>query len=120
MGKRKSSKPPPKKQRPKLATSFSCPFCNSDSSVTCQFDRVREVGTVACSVCQVRQCIPRNDTVEYVCPGAEAAFLCHMIAFDETMMHATTLSRRCTRLRFYQVIWNVLPLSCNCMAFKCC
>mmetsp|Transcript_4213 Transcript_4213/g.12170 ORF Transcript_4213/g.12170 Transcript_4213/m.12170 type:complete len:89 (+) Transcript_4213:238-504(+) len=52
MGKRKSSKPPPKKQKPKLATTFSCPFCNSDGSVSCNFDRDREVGTVACNVCQ--------------------------------------------------------------------
>lgn len=52
MGKRKSSKPPPKKQKPKLATTFACPFCNSDSSISCQFDRVREVGTVSCSVCK--------------------------------------------------------------------
>jgi len=31
MGKRKSSaKPPPKKARPKLETTFACPFCNAD------------------------------------------------------------------------------------------
>jgi transcription elongation factor Elf1 len=30
MGKRKSSaKPPPKKARPKLETTFACPFCNA-------------------------------------------------------------------------------------------
>ncbi len=53
MGKRKSSKPPPKKQRPKLATTFACPFCNSDNSVFCQFDRARDIGTVTCNACQV-------------------------------------------------------------------
>lgn len=54
MGKRKSSKPPPKKQRPKLATQFACPFCNTDNSVSCQFDRARDIGTVSCNACQVR------------------------------------------------------------------
>ena len=43
MGKRKSSKPPPKKQRPKLDVSFSCPFCNSDKSVTATMDWNNEV-----------------------------------------------------------------------------
>lgn len=52
MGKRKSSKPPPKKQKPKLATQFACPFCNTDNSVSCQFDRARDIGTVSCNACQ--------------------------------------------------------------------
>jgi Transcription elongation factor Elf1 like len=59
MGKRKSSKPPPKKQKPKLATQFACPFCNTDNSVSCQFDRARDIGTVSCNACQVRHCDPR-------------------------------------------------------------
>lgn len=51
MGKRKSSKPPPKKQRAKLDVTFSCPFCNSNKSVSCLMDWDRELGTVTCSVC---------------------------------------------------------------------
>ena len=33
-GKRKSSKPPPKKVQPKLAKQFTCPFCNNEKTVT--------------------------------------------------------------------------------------
>ena len=43
MGKRKSSKPPPKKQRPKLDVAFNCPFCNSSKSVTATLDYDAEV-----------------------------------------------------------------------------
>eukprot|EP00891_Asterochloris_glomerata_P003064 jgi/Astpho2/3064/e_gw1.00051.317.1_t len=70
MGKRKSSaKPPPKKQRPKLAATFNCPFCNSNNTVACTLDRDRGAGkaprlhlasscippsgSVTCSVCGV-------------------------------------------------------------------
>jgi transcription elongation factor Elf1 len=45
MGKRKSSKPPPKKQRPKLDVAFNCPFCNSNKSVTALMDWDSEVIT---------------------------------------------------------------------------
>lgn len=51
MGKRKSSKPPPKKQRAKLDTQFNCPFCNSENSVGAELDFDRGVGTVSCSMC---------------------------------------------------------------------
>ena len=51
MGKRKSSKPPPKKQKPKLDAAFSCPFCNSAKSVTAQLDFDNATGAVSCSVC---------------------------------------------------------------------
>lgn len=43
MGKRKSSKPPPKKQRPKLDVAFNCPFCNSNKSVSAIMDWDSEV-----------------------------------------------------------------------------
>jgi hypothetical protein len=33
-GKRKSSKPPPKKVAPKLDKLFTCPFCNHEKSVS--------------------------------------------------------------------------------------
>lgn len=51
MGKRSSTKAPPKKQRPKLDLTFNCPFCNSSKSVTCLLDREAEKGTAKCSVC---------------------------------------------------------------------
>lgn len=51
MGKRKSAKPPPKKQRPKLDTAFNCPFCNSNKTVTAALDQERSVGTVKCREC---------------------------------------------------------------------
>lgn len=52
MGKRKSSKPPPKKQRPKLDVAFNCPFCNSSKSVTATLDYDAEVGVG----CQAQVC----------------------------------------------------------------
>lgn len=54
MGKRKSSKPPPKKQRPKLDIAFNCPFCNTNKSVSCALDWDKEVGTVSCTVCSAK------------------------------------------------------------------
>lgn len=52
MGKRKSSKKPVvKKVKPKLETTFPCPFCNSAGAVTATLDHDREHGAVACGVC---------------------------------------------------------------------
>jgi len=51
MGKRKSSKPPPKKVNPKVETSFTCPFCNHHKSVSARLDHVAEKGMVECNVC---------------------------------------------------------------------
>ena len=51
MGKRKSSKPPPKKVVPKVDTQFTCPFCNHDKSVVARLDHVAEKGLVECNVC---------------------------------------------------------------------
>lgn len=51
MGKRKSSKPPPKKQRPKLSKAFNCPFCNSDKTVIATLDWEEHKGKVECTVC---------------------------------------------------------------------
>ena len=53
MGKRKSSKKPvAKKVKPKLETSFNCPFCNAAAAVTATLDLDRGVGKVACGVCR--------------------------------------------------------------------
>lgn len=73
MGKRKSSKPPPKKQKPKLATQFACPFCNTDNSVSCQFDRARDIGTVSCNACQV-------------CLAVRFMHLHHVVAYLKQLM----------------------------------
>lgn len=54
MGKRKSSKPPPKKVAPKVDTQFTCPFCNHDKSVFARLDHVAEKGLVECGVCGQR------------------------------------------------------------------
>ena len=51
MGKRKSSKPPPKKVAPKVDTTFTCPFCNHDKSVFARLDHVAEKGMVECGTC---------------------------------------------------------------------
>ncbi|GBG63319.1 hypothetical protein CBR_g37676 [Chara braunii] len=52
MGKRKSSKPPPKKAVQKVPTVFSCPFCNHDGSVECKLNFVNQVGELVCRICQ--------------------------------------------------------------------
>lgn len=51
MGKRKSSKAPPKKAQEKLAVTFNCPFCNSSKSVVCTLDHEKEMGSVRCNQC---------------------------------------------------------------------
>ncbi|EGC36492.1 hypothetical protein DICPUDRAFT_87406 [Dictyostelium purpureum] len=51
MGKRKSSKPPPKKQVAKLPKHFDCPFCDHSQSVDCTLDRENGKGTAKCRVC---------------------------------------------------------------------
>jgi transcription elongation factor Elf1 len=56
MGKRKSAKPPPKKGQEKLATVFSCPFCNHDNSVECTMDRKNHIGEATCRICQEKFC----------------------------------------------------------------
>jgi len=51
MGKRKSKAPPPKKVQPKLDTTFTCPFCNHEKSVSAKLDFQQYKGLVECSVC---------------------------------------------------------------------
>mmetsp|Transcript_26945 Transcript_26945/g.32707 ORF Transcript_26945/g.32707 Transcript_26945/m.32707 type:complete len:85 (-) Transcript_26945:536-790(-) len=51
MGKRKSKAPPPTKEIKKVPTTFDCPFCNHESSITCRLDRVADVGEVSCRIC---------------------------------------------------------------------
>jgi len=50
-GKRKSSKPPPKKVAPKIDTMFTCPFCNHDKAVIAKMDHLTEKGLVLCTIC---------------------------------------------------------------------
>lgn len=90
MGKRKSSaKPPPKKSRGKLETTFSCPFCNAgtpwrpcrrlleaqeltaccrspsaENSVHCEMDRERNVGAVRCQQCQEQYAVKIHELSE--------------------------------------------------------
>ncbi|KQK19552.1 transcription elongation factor 1 homolog [Brachypodium distachyon] len=55
MGKRKASvrsKMEPKKKVQKLATTFSCPFCNHADSVDCTIDLKLRIAEVACHVCK--------------------------------------------------------------------
>lgn len=52
MGKRKrATKPPPKKKRPKLNKQFDCPFCGHEQTVDCYLERDEKVGRVECRVC---------------------------------------------------------------------
>ncbi|CAF0849592.1 unnamed protein product [Adineta steineri] len=54
MGKRKSKrKPPPKQKRIEaLAAVFPCPFCSHDRSCEVKVDRKANVGTIECRMCQ--------------------------------------------------------------------
>ena len=54
MGKRKSSKPPPKKIKPKVDTLFTCPFCNHDKSVSAKLDHLSAKGLIECNVCSAK------------------------------------------------------------------
>jgi transcription elongation factor Elf1 len=52
MGKRKAkAKPPPKKVKPKLDVTFTCPFCNAEESVQCDLDKKTKIGRVKCNAC---------------------------------------------------------------------
>lgn len=47
MGKRKAAKKAPtKKAKPKLDTTFTCPFCNAEASVETTLDRKAKIGKV--------------------------------------------------------------------------
>ncbi|UJR08151.1 hypothetical protein I4U23_012427 [Adineta vaga] len=54
MGKRKSNrKPPPKQKRVEALTqAFACPFCSHDRSCEVKIDRKANVGTIECRMCQ--------------------------------------------------------------------
>ncbi|KAF2074258.1 hypothetical protein CYY_004432 [Polysphondylium violaceum] len=54
MGKRKSSKPPPKKVQAKLPKTFDCPFCDHTGSVDCVLERDAGKGTAKCRVCNAQ------------------------------------------------------------------
>jgi transcription elongation factor Elf1 len=49
-GKKKSAKPAPK-LKPKLATTFSCPFCSHSNSVEVKLDRKGCIGSLKCRMC---------------------------------------------------------------------
>ena len=54
MAKKKSKRKAPvsaAKRRPKLETTFNCPFCNREKSVECRLDRASEVGIAKCRGC---------------------------------------------------------------------
>ncbi len=54
-GKRKSSKPPPKKVAPKLDKLFTCPFCNHEKSVSAKLCAPTR------ATCATRCCVQRRD-----------------------------------------------------------
>lgn len=67
MGKRKSaSKPAPKRETPKLAKVFNCPFCNHEDSVEVRLDRIACIGTIACRICNAEYRIDIDNLSEPV------------------------------------------------------
>ncbi|GHP06330.1 hypothetical protein PPROV_000507700 [Pycnococcus provasolii] len=67
MGKRKTSKAPPKKPRPKLSTTFNCPFCNHEKSVVAKMDLEKGLGIVECGRCgksHVGRITPLSDPID--------------------------------------------------------
>jgi transcription elongation factor Elf1 len=52
MGKRKAKKATPaKKAKPKLDTTFTCPFCNAEEAIESQLDRKTKIGKLTCKAC---------------------------------------------------------------------
>jgi len=52
MGKRKAkAKPPPKKAKEVLPSSFDCLFCNHEKAVSVTLDRKAGTGELSCKVC---------------------------------------------------------------------
>ncbi|RKP04645.1 transcription elongation factor 1, partial [Thamnocephalis sphaerospora] len=51
MGKRKSSRKPVVRIKPKLDKQFSCIFCNHEKSVEVKMDKESKVGNILCRVC---------------------------------------------------------------------
>jgi transcription elongation factor Elf1 len=54
MGKKKSSTPAVKRERPKLDTVFPCPLCGGHNSVSVKFDRPKGLATVECKDCNAK------------------------------------------------------------------
>ncbi|EGG16737.1 elongation factor 1 [Cavenderia fasciculata] len=62
MGKRKSSKPPPKKKViGKIPKYFDCPFCDHSQSVECIIKRENGIGTATCRKCNANYSTQIND-----------------------------------------------------------
>eukprot|EP01004_Peranema_trichophorum_P000345 NODE_10381_length_520_cov_16.256927_g9733_i0.p1 GENE.NODE_10381_length_520_cov_16.256927_g9733_i0~~NODE_10381_length_520_cov_16.256927_g9733_i0.p1 ORF type:complete len:139 (-),score=36.44 NODE_10381_length_520_cov_16.256927_g9733_i0:48-464(-) len=51
MGKRKARKKPTTKEKPKLATSFDCPFCDHSGTVEVKMNYKKGHATLTCGVC---------------------------------------------------------------------
>lgn len=52
MGKRKSTVVVKKTTfKPKMESSFPCPFCNQETAVECRLDRSRQIGSATCRQC---------------------------------------------------------------------
>jgi transcription elongation factor Elf1 len=68
MGKKKSTTPAVKMERPKLETVFPCPLCGGHNTVTCKFDREQKLGTVTCSECngmyQIDDCSALHEAID--------------------------------------------------------
>ena len=66
MGKRKTSKPPPKKPKPKLSTAFNCIFCGHEKSVVATINAQKSQGMVECSRCGVQHVMAITPLTEAV------------------------------------------------------
>jgi transcription elongation factor Elf1 len=64
MGKRKSSKPPPKKAVEKIPTQFNCPYCNHENSVECEIRKVDKQAVLECRICMERYVTVINNLSE--------------------------------------------------------
>ncbi|KAF4758988.1 Transcription elongation factor 1 [Perkinsus olseni] len=53
MGRRKGKAMKAARPKPKLDTTFDCPFCNSEKSIEVKMDRQKKIGTLRCRMCHV-------------------------------------------------------------------
>lgn len=84
MGKRKtSSRGPVKKAKQRLDTTFTCLFCNHESSISCTIDKKTNIGTLNCKICGQSFQSPINSLSEPIDIYSNWIDACEAVAEEE-------------------------------------
>ena len=83
MGRRKAASKPQKKQAQKLATMFSCVFCNQENVVSCKLNMEDKRGSLSCSSCSVNWQCPITKLSEPIDVYSEWIDACDQVQQDE-------------------------------------